>query len=206
VLLENREIDIDMRKLLLSIFLLVVSFSIYCQNSTVSKYFRISFGPGFFFDDNTYNRPTDSQGGISLYCSANWLKDKIVETADGSRHRNNKLKIRFINYFETIHESKILHHYDLGLLYGKSFGRLFQINISGGIGIQGITEEVAIYSQNAAPRWKYIKYVNPGIPLELGISFVPSKGFGLGLAGFSNLNKKRSLTGIVCKIEFGKRR
>jgi hypothetical protein len=195
-----------MKSLLLSRFLLIMSSFIYCQNSTVSRYFWISFGPGGFFDDNTYNRPTDSQGGISLFCSADRLTVKTIETAEGLRRRNNKLEIRFINHFETIHESKILHHYDLGLLYGKSFGKLFQVNISGGIGVEGITEEVAIYSHNAAPRWEYIKYVNPGIPLELGVSFVPSKGFGLGISGFSNLNKRRSLTGIVFKIEFGRRK
>jgi hypothetical protein len=194
-----------MKSLLMFIFLIGFSYT-YCQSSTTGNYFWISCGPGGFFDDNTYNRPTDSQGGISLYCSANWLKDKTVETDNGQKHRNNKWEIRFINHFETIHESKILHHYDFGLLYGKSFGKLFQLSISGGFGIQGITQEVAIYSQNAAPKWEYINYLKPGIPIELGVSFVPLKWLGFGVAGFANLNKKRSLNGIILKIDFGKRR
>jgi len=194
--------NITMKSLLILLFLLGFS-SIYCQTSSRSDDFWISCGPGGFFANNI-----GTEAALSFYCSANWLRNKFGETANGPKHWNNKWEIRLINHLELIQREGVLHHYDFDLLYGKSYGKVIQVNISGGIGVlRGEKEVVVIDPQSLVPpTFKREKYLTPNIPLEVEFSLIPTKYFGIGIAGFANLNTKRSINGIILKLELGKRR
>jgi hypothetical protein len=116
-----------------------------------------------------------------------------------------------MDHLEMIHEDVVLSHYDLGLLYGKSisFGKVFQVNISGGAGV--FKREKEVYSDPgpnpiSGPIPKIEQYYTFNVPLEFELCMIPSKYFGIGIAGFANLNTKRNINGIVVKLEIGKRK
>jgi hypothetical protein len=197
--------------LIIALLLVSLPFQPLNGQSPVKKTFNwTSFGLGLFFDD-TYTRPTDTQNGISLYLRTDWQMISKIETPQGIKERNNNLAIRFINHFQNIHESKILRHYDLGLLYGKTLGTVLQLNFSGGIGIIGGKYEETIYPDLSKPNPGGITYVDKSyigfnVPFEAGLSIVPAKKFGIGFSAFANLNSQKSINGFVLKLEFGERR
>jgi hypothetical protein len=178
------------------------------SSGQISKHFIWGdLGLGGYHDD-TYTRVTDSQGGVSIYTGITYgmyrLDDSLYRP-----HNICNLKFRFANYFQTVHESTLLNHYDLGLMIGKSVGRVLQLNISGGMGVLGGKYETMILPDTPAsgpPRYVVEKFFAFNVPLEMTISVVPFKGFGLGFGGFLNLNSEKSINGFVFKIELGKRR
>jgi hypothetical protein len=153
-----------------------------------------SLGMGHFF--------TEQSGGSLGYWNMDFSMTKLVETNKGLVYKNNSVKFRVISGFDD-------HFYgyrgELGLLYGKTFGSRFQGNISAGIGVlRGMERVTVIPSGIYSPPYKNSWYYGFNIPLELGISFVPSRFFGLGLAGIASINLKHSLVGIYFKLEWGK--
>lgn len=118
---------------------------------------------------------------------------------------NNTFKFRYIRYSESVTEGRNGRLNELDLLYGKTFGSVNQFNISGGIGVlQG-------YDYATISNWPYTSptYINKvyhtlNIPVEISISIVPIRFFGLGITGYCNINFKKPIFGIVGKMELGK--
>lgn len=191
--------------LLSGIFLLCISTG-YSQNPVVNNNIWISGGFGFF---STKNVDYDTYGALSLYFSANLIKSKTTDTINKPYKWDNKWEIRFINHIENIPDDITLSHYDLGILYGKSctFDEVLRLNISVGIGVLK-TEKLEYYNPGPNPTHGYIpelkKYSTANIPLELELSVIPAKNFGIGVAGFANLNSDRNISGLLLKIDIGK--
>lgn len=171
--------------------------SVYCQTSTRSDYVWVSIGGGFF--DGNYSN------GLCRYGSIDWSMKKVVETASGSKHRNNTLRFRGIKYSEMVGEDYNGSLNDFGLLYGKTFGNVFQFSILAGIGVLGGWDRVIIpHGPTTPPTYLDKRYSTLNIPLELGIGLIPSKYVGISLGGFANFNSKKSMIGLNLKLEFGK--
>lgn len=191
--------------LLSGIFLLLYS-STYSQNSAGSNNIWISGGFGFF---SAKNVDYDTYGALSLYCSVNLIKNKITDTINKPVKWNNKWEIRFINHIENIPDDVTLSHYDFGILYGRSctFNEVLRLNISVGIGVLKV-ERWEYFAPGPNPTYGSLpeikKYSTANIPLELELCVIPSKNFGIGIAGFANLNGERNINGILLKIDIGK--
>ena len=41
------------------------------------------------------------------------------------------------------------------------------------------------------------EYYTPNLPVELELFAVPSRNFGIGVAGFANLNSQRNINGLL---------
>lgn len=169
--------------------------SVYSQTSGDSDYFWVSLGKGFFGSKN-------SPGSI-LYGSADLSLNRHIESLDGIKHVNNSVKFRFIRYYELVEEAghnDRLNEFDI--LYGKTFGNVIQLNVSGGLGILLGYDYVDV-SNWPPPVYQNVMYRNLNIPIEIGASIV-SRFLGFGVAGYASINFKKPIYGIVGKIELGK--
>jgi hypothetical protein len=183
--------------LFLLLFLFLIGFpSVYCQMSGSSEYYWISFGKGFFGNKNS--------SGSSLYGSADLSLNKIIESADGIKYKNNSFKIRFIRYSELVEKGHNGRINELDILFGKTYGNIFQLSISGGFGVlQGYDFlNVSVYPP---PFYQNIVYRSLNIPIELGVSMV-SQFLGFGINAYANINFKKPIFGFIGKIELGKLR
>jgi hypothetical protein len=161
------------------------------------------------FKDETYTGITDSQGGVSLFLSANFFRPINRNTQGGKNYVYHGLEFRFINHFMTINENHWMHYYDLDLMYGLSFGKVLRLNISGGIGLLKYDEEVVIHSTypiTHVPYSEYEKLYTANFPLEADLTLGRIGSFGAGVGLFANLNGQKKVNGIFFKLEFGIRR
>lgn len=95
--------------------------------------------------------------------------------------------------------------YDFGLLYGKTFGNIFQVNILGGIGVLWGYDLVTIsHGPTIPPTYRDQGYTTLNIPLEIGVGLIPVKYIGISMGGFANFNSKKPMIGFNLKLEFGK--
>jgi hypothetical protein len=193
-----------MRTSLLFLFLIGFS-SIYCQTSFSGEHEWINLGLGA----SRFGKKEISNNGFSFYISKDWSINKLIESTNGTRHKNNTWKIRFILHWEDGNENDEKWRQDFGFLYGKTFGKALQVNISSGIGVF-MGKKTVINSPkpntHGVPTYSNEEYLIPIIPLELEVSLIPSKFFGVGAAGFVNINTKKPIIGFVVKLEMGKRR
>jgi hypothetical protein len=193
-----------MRTALLFLFLMVFS-SIYCQTSFKNEHSWMDCGLGA----SRFGKREISNNGFSFYFSEVWSIDKFTESTNGLGQKNNTWKIRFILHYENGNENDAKWRQDLGFLYGKTFGNAFQVNISGGIGLFKGKKTVINYpnpNTHGVPTYSHENYLIPTLPLELGVSLIPFKFFGVGVAGFVNINSLEPIIGFIVKLEMGERR
>jgi hypothetical protein len=185
-----------MRRLLFCILLSGFS-AVYSQTSEPGHYYWISGGAGLYGSWQYF--------GISLYSSFNWLSIKIIDRDTITYSRNTLLEFRLIKNFASQNENTYENLTELGLLYGRSYGKKLQFKISGGIGLLAGFIESGQYTYNAShqPVYDHENVLAPGIPIEMGIRLVPSKNFGAGITGFANLNPKASMVGATFTLDFG---
>ena len=186
-----------MRNLLTLIFFL--SFSVvYSQSIGRHNYNWVSLGAGLFHESSS-----TGFSGFSLYLSSDNSLERISKKDDELKKRNHFLKLRFMGHIRPGDEHNWGQFYDVGILYGKSYGEVFKASFSGGIGVLG-------------GKYDVVKLIPPGvmgttteritafnIPLDLSLS-VCTKWVGFGITGFANLNSKESMTGFIVKLELGK--
>jgi len=141
--------------------------------------------------------------GISYYSNLNWSRSKLIDPNNLTLYKNTILEFRFTKSIASLDEDNYENLTELGLLYGKSFGKVLQFKVSGGIGILTGSKQAG-YNPKGTPIYGKESVLTPGIPLEIGIRLAPSKYFGVGVTGFANLNSKASLYGGILTIELGK--
>lgn len=184
-----------MKYILFLLLLFLIGFpSVYCQTSSSSEYYWISLGKGFFGNKNS--------SGSSLYVSADLSLNKLIESLDVIRHKNNSFKIRFIRYQELVDKGHNGRINEFDILYGKTFGNVFQLNISGGLGVLQGYDFVNV-SNWPPPIYQNKVYRSLNVPIELGANMI-SRFLGIGVAGYANINFKKPIFGFVGKLELGK--
>ncbi|HUX97057.1 MAG TPA: hypothetical protein VMV47_15075 [Bacteroidales bacterium] len=186
---------------------LTISSSSFCQTNP-PRLNWLNLGVGGF-NDNSYTGPTDSNGGVSLFLSVNFLRPITTKTQGEKNILNHGFEFRFLNHFMTINESHWMNYYDTDLLYELSFGRYVRFNVSGGIGLLKYDEEVIIFPTppyTTIPYSKYEKHYTANFPFEAGINLNLLKGFGLGVGYFANLNGKKNVNGFFFNLAFGRLR
>lgn len=110
---------------------------------------------------------------------------------------------RGIKCMGSIDEDNYGNFTEAGLLYGKSFGKVVQLTLAGGLGIvSGIKTEG--YNPPGTPRYGEKDFFVPGIPLEVGLNLVPSKYFGFGLVAFADINSRCTFYGFGLDLSIGK--
>jgi hypothetical protein len=192
-LIDKKLINNTMRSILFLIFLSCLT-PVCCQTKDINKSFWLSGGLGSY--------SSGDYAGVSLSASLNFSQIKPIQTSDGTIYARTNLQFRFIYNTAHLGEDNFENLNEFGLLYGKSFGKVIQFAIAGGLGV--------------VSGYKEITYINPkipanvensltlGIPLELGINFIPGKHFGLGIDGFGDINSKNIISGLMFKLLLGK--
>jgi hypothetical protein len=193
----NQLTDNTMRGLLFLLLFLLSFPCIYCQTAVKRDNLWVSSGLGVSY--------WKSSSGISLYFSVDGSKDNFFQTINSRpNHYSTTWKIRLIGVLEFYEEETPELFGDFGILNGISFGEIFQVYFSGGIGIIGgqvRTEDTFPYPS----RYYHGKvFFTPGLPIELGVKLIPERFFGVGLGGFANLNFKKSLYGFNISFELGR--
>jgi hypothetical protein len=179
----------------MSVIILMSCPVIFCQETYTSSNLWFSIGPGFYQEEGFI--------GVTGYASLNFLQKKSLQTMDGIRNKNLLLKMRAIKNIGSIDEDNYENFSEFGLLIGKSFGKAVQLTFSGGLGtVRGTKPEK--YNPQGTPIYGNESFLTLGIPLELGINLAPSKYFGLGVVGFSDINPKCTFSGIALNLLFGK--
>lgn len=184
--------------IIVSIFLMLFIIPpVYSQVPDKNFNVSLALGPGFFVGKNSQ--------GISFYSSVFVSKNKLIETNKGLKRKNNTLEFRFINHFDLVKEDNYGRLYDFGLLYGKSFGKVIRVTISGGAGMLGGKKTVTIFNgATGQPEHKDEGFLTPNFPVELGVSLVPIEYIGLGISGFASINSENSVFGCNLKLQFGR--
>ena len=129
------------------------------------------------------------------------LKQKGSASVDSDVKMSDAEVFRLGYHLQTVHESDFLSHVDMGLLYEVVFGYHFQISLAGGIGLLKY-----MTGKQAGMYYTTEKKSTLNFPLELGLDLVPSRGFGLGIGMFANINKNKPVNGIFLKMDFGRRK
>jgi hypothetical protein len=171
--------------------------SIYCQTTAKRNNLWVSSGLGGSF--------WKSSSGITLYLSVDGSEEIFIQTNNSQpRHYNTTWKIRLIGVLEFYDEEIPELFGDFGILNGISFGNKFQTYLSGGIGLFAGQERVLDLIPYPSRYYHGKVFLTPGLPIELGVKFVPEKIFGAVLGGFANLNFKKSIYGFILRFELGK--
>jgi hypothetical protein len=164
------------------------------ENKTTSSLYWIDAGVG---GDNN---------GLSGQISINYVNKIVI------------YKIRYIRSqeFDILGSSSPKETMnDFGILFGMTYSRkLIQLSGSGGIGVaKGIRHGDFLYQESSGDfdafgtqHYEKKTFTRVGLPLEVECSFKPAKSFGIGLGAYANLNKDRSLFGLLFKIQIGKLR
>ena len=179
----------------LTIFLLLTFSSVFCQTPGTDHIFYISGGAGIY--------GSGEYTGISFYSSLNWSRSTFIDTKILKPNRNTILEFRFTKNTASIDEDNYENLTELGLLYGKSFGKVLQLKVAGGIGMLSGRMQAG-YNPRGNPIYGMESVLTPGIPLEIGVRLATAKYFGVGISGFANLNSKASLYGAILTIDLGK--
>jgi hypothetical protein len=168
---------------------------IYCQTTNISNNLWISGGPGIYQSD--YFR------GLTLNSSLNWTRVKLIDTNKGTLGKSTNFEFRLNKYRASYDEDNYENFTEISLLYGKSFGKVLQLKIAGGLGLlTGI--KTAGFNPPGTPQFIDNKVSTPGIPFTLGINLIPGKYFGLGVEGYINLYPKNTISGVNIRLLFGK--
>jgi hypothetical protein len=138
--------------------------------------------------------------GLSGQISANYI------------NKNNIFKLRYIGSREFIlftSPSETVN--DIGILFGKALIKKYvQFTASGGIGIvTGLRRGKVSYMEGGLLGTTYYekeRITGVGVPIELECLFRPLKFVGFGLGAYANLNRDRTLYGLLFKIQIGKLR
>ncbi len=161
----------------------------------------IDIGLGGYYKSSSGNT-VQGLSGVALSISANYLKNR------------NNWKLKFmneceLNFFGPTPSENI---YSVGLLYGRVTNtKIIRFSISVGLGITGgVTRGEYLQSYNGSNGWfshgnyEKKKILSPSIPLEIDLSFIPSKFLGIGLAGYADINYQMSSAGFTVKLELGR--
>lgn len=178
----------------LFIFIFLISFpSIYCQTSNDNNNNKLwgTLGIGGYY--------SSSSNGVAFNIGVDYLKNK------------NYWKLRLIwdDEFAFFGPNPSEKYYDIGLLYGKFIcSKIIRLSVSGGLGVLGGVKRGAFLYRNpgflGADVFEKKLIFSPSVPLEIDLSLVPKKHFGIGITGFANLNFENTLVGIIINLEFGK--
>jgi len=182
-------------KNLLIVILLFSSSILYCQEKNITNNIWISVGPGMY--RHRYFT------GFSLNSSLNWMRVKPFDTNRGTRYKSSNGEFRLNKYVASYDEDNYESFTEIGLLYGKSFGKFLQVKIASGLGLlTGI--KPSGFNPHGTPIYGDKHILTCGIPLVLGISLVPGEYFGLGVDGSINLYSKNTIYGVNIRLLFGK--
>jgi hypothetical protein len=178
------------------VFILLFSYPvIYCQTTNMSNNIWISCGPGIY--RSRYFT------GFTLNSSLNWTRVKAFNTIKGTNYKSTNAEVRLNKYISSFDEDNYENFTEFGLLYGKSFGKVLQLKIAGGLGLlTGI--ETAGFNPHGTPQYGDKDILSLGIPIALGISLIPGKYFGLGVDGSISFYSKNTIYGISIRLLFGK--
>ncbi len=115
-----------MRNILVLIFLSCLT-PVYCQTNDITKCFWLTGGLGSW--------SSGDYGGFSLSAGLNWSRNKTIETNNGKIYAGSDLQLRYIYNTSMNGENDYENLTEFGLLYGKSFGRVLQLTMAGGLGV-----------------------------------------------------------------------
>jgi len=173
------------------------------QNESTSKSpknnFYLCLGPGIFSGKE--------KSGFSFYSGVVWSREFTSDENGATKTGNFNLKLRGLKMITSGNENtsgRRLRSFDL--LIGTTFGKHFQFNMAGGIGIGEDSEWVIVYNNNPyiIPQGYNRYFYEPNFPLELSIRVVPAKYVGISFCTFLNLNSTNSTYGFNFKILFGR--
>lgn len=178
----------------LLIFIFLISFpSIYCQTSNDNNNNKLwgTLGIGGYY--------LSSSNGLAFNIGGDYLKNK------------NYWKLRLICdiEFNIFGPEPPEQYYDIGLLYGKFINtKIIRLSLSGGLGVLGGVKRGAFLYRNpgflGSDFFEKKLIFSPSVPLEIDLSLVPTKHFGIGISGFANLNFENTLVGFIINLKFGK--
>lgn len=187
-----------MKKLNFSLILLMLGVAVYSQNGGYkTTLFWVDGQVGVFSS-------VKDMGGFSRGVSLNAV------------NANNLYKVRY--FFDERFElfEPIEKYNEMSLLMGKSiYSRLFQINLSAGIGITYgeilgntiVTEYTdQWYNRRTITTYEFEKFTTPSIPIEIDLMIKPLKVIGLGISFGSNLNLVRPTFRSTLSFNVGKLR
>jgi hypothetical protein len=124
--------------------------------------------------------------------------------------KNNPFKFRYVlNEEFTLFEKPELFQ-DFGFLLGKSSASQYaKISAYGGIGVMACKERGQLIGLPkdglfSSAEYEWENKLAIGIPLEIEFRLLPKHFFGAGISAYANLNFKKSLVGVLFKLEFGK--
>lgn len=187
-----------MKKLNFSLILLMLAVAVYSQNNAHKTTLFWADGQVGMF--STVKNMGGFSGGLSL----------------NAVNANNLYKVRYF-YDERFEVFEPIEMYnEMGLLIGKSFySRLFQVNLSAGIGITHgeivgntiVTEyRDQWYNRRTTTTYEFEKFTTASIPLEIDLMIKPLKVIGLGISLGGNLNLIRPTFRSTLSFNVGKLR
>ena len=120
-----------------------------------------------------------------------------------AQKKHHILSIRWVSSSKiSIYESAKKKVWDLGILYGGILrGKNGFISLSGGIGGVGGTRGDEFVESTGERQDD--TFTTAGFPIELQLFWTPSSNFGIGLYGFSNINKEETFTGVALALQIG---
>ncbi len=182
----------------LILLLLLWSPVIFSQVIQQSNYFWLRGGPGAFREMNG-----QELGGLSLTLSANFLNERTIKTKESVRNANDLAEIRLAGYANMGDEHSWGMYGDLGLLYGKCTGDVFRVFACAGIGIIGGMYATIERGPSGIPGTVDKSFLSLNLPVEAGIN-LNTEIIGLGLTGFVNINRTKSLIGLFITVQIGR--
>jgi hypothetical protein len=78
--------------------------------------------------------------------------------------------------------------------YGVLYGRVAKASY----GAASVSAGISIVSESP-----YTSFTTVGLPLEAQLIWTPTKVFGIGFKGFTNLNSQKSFAGLLFCLQFG---
>jgi hypothetical protein len=183
-----------MRSILVLVFIFCYS-CLYCQTPERADYVWMTGGRGFY--------SSKQSGGLSYHMSLNWLQIIPNPDTNGIHYKKYYMKIRLINNMGSAGEDYYQNFWEIGYLYGISFGKSIKMTMAGGLGIvkgfESISDPITGKHINEDPY-----FFKLGIPVELGLDLAPLKYLGCGICVYADFNSRFTFYGIGIHLVLGK--
>jgi hypothetical protein len=129
--------------------------------------------------------------------------------AISAQKRHQLLSLRLVHNSEFLSFSSPDERvWDVGLLYGGiARGRYGFMSLSGGISMVGGVRRGEFVKSTGflSSEHKKDRFFTVGLPIEAQLFWTPSQNFGIGLYGFSNINKEETFTGVALAVQISYR-
>ncbi len=178
-------------KNIIIVILLTSNSILYCQEKSITNNIWISCGAGLYQQENFV--------GGSLNSSVNCTRVKHFDTIKGTHNKSFNVEFRLNKYISSLDEDNYENFTEVGLLYGKTFGKYLQLKIASGLGFLNGVKTVGYWGTR-----QYSKKISTcGIPLVFGINLAPGKHFGIGVDSSINLYPNNTIYGVNFRLLFG---